>query len=562
MEPLQAHPRILQGVRRRDLLKAGLAVGGTLSTWPLHAPVLLWGADAGHPRRGGILRVRGYDPIHFDPHLTINFKTHTTLSFVYSTLVRYTVGAAVQPGTFTVEPHLAERWETPDDTTYVFHLRQGVKWHNKPPLHGRELVADDVKFTYDRFRSEHANADRHVLEAVERVEVVDRYTVKFVLKEPYVWLLEALATPRSMWIIAPEVVHHFGDLKRPESAIGTGPFLLERYEPNVKTVFKRNPDYFLTDQPYVDGVEWLVLEDDSTGLAMYRTGQIDAGPWHFWVVRQPDLEALQASHPTLVYQDVVSNVTGAIYMRTDKPPFNDVRVRRAISLALDRQALIDTVYLKGQSTPAIAPGLTAWSLPIDQLGAGARYYQYDPTEARRLLAEAGYPTGFKTPLSFTGGYGRDLVDAVLLEQQYLKAVGIEVELKQQEYGAYIATTAQGKYEGIATGPVSIAWEPDSALYGMYVPDHPRNSSHVNDPTLLAMLQEQRRIQDLEARKRRIFDIQRYIAEQQYYVFTIAIVFTCTWQPYVKNYAPNLSFDYGGRAAMLWLEREVERGLRR
>jgi ABC-type transport system substrate-binding protein len=77
-----------------------------------------------------------------------------------------------------------------------------------------------------------------------------------------------------------------------------------------------------------------------------------------------------------------------------------------------------------------------------------------------------------------------------------------------------------------------------------------------------MLQEQRRIQDLEARKRRIFDIQRYIAEQQYYVFTIAIVFTCTWQPYVKNYAPNLSFDYGGRAAMLWLEREVERGLRR
>ena len=98
--------------------------------------------------------MRGYDPPHFDPHLTLNFKTNTTLSFVYSTLVRYKVGADVPPGTFTVEPHLAERWEQPDDTTYIFHLRQGVKWHNKPPLNGRELVADDVKFTYDRFRTE------------------------------------------------------------------------------------------------------------------------------------------------------------------------------------------------------------------------------------------------------------------------------------------------------------------------------------------------------------------------------------------------------------------------
>jgi len=316
--------------------------------------------------------VCGYDPVHFDPHLTIHFKTNTTLSFAYSTLVRYKVGIDVPPGTFTVEPHLAERWEQPDDTTYLFHLRHGVKWHNKPPVNGRELVAEDVKFPYDRCLSEKGNADRHLLEAVPRVEVVDRYTVKFVLKEPYVWLVDVLANPRSMWIIAPEVVQPFGDLRKPESVIGTGPFMLERYEPNVKTVFKRNPEYFLTDQPYIDGVEWLVLEDESTGLAMYRTGQIDAGPWHWWVVRQTDLEALKQSHPKLVYQDVVSNVTGAIYMRTDQPPFNDVRGRRAISLAVDRQGVIDAVYLKGQPTPAIAPGLTEWSLPIDQLGVGAR----------------------------------------------------------------------------------------------------------------------------------------------------------------------------------------------
>src|SRR5215467_7666108 len=241
MDIPQAHPRIIQGVRRRDLLKAGLAVGVTLSAWPLSHPPVLWGAEAGQPKRGGILRVRGYDPPHFDP-LTLNFKAQTTLSFVYSRLVRHKVGAEVPPGTFMVEPDLAERWEAPDDTTYIFYLRQGVTWHKKPPVHGRELVAEDVKFTFDRSRTEPANPLRFALDPVDRVEVVDRYTVKFVLKEPFVWLVETLANPVGTWIVAPEVVNQFGDLKKPETAIGTGPFTLEHYEPNVKAVFKRNPD--------------------------------------------------------------------------------------------------------------------------------------------------------------------------------------------------------------------------------------------------------------------------------------------------------------------------------
>jgi len=159
---------------RRDLLRAGLAAGVTLSALPLAHPPTLWGAEAGQPRRGGVLRVRGYDPVHFDPHLTTNFKTHTTLSFVYSKLVRHKVGAEVQPGTFIVEPDLAERWESPDDTTYIFHLRQGVKWHNKPPVNGRELVAEDVKFSFDRFLTVEGNPERQLLESVDRVEVVDR----------------------------------------------------------------------------------------------------------------------------------------------------------------------------------------------------------------------------------------------------------------------------------------------------------------------------------------------------------------------------------------------------
>jgi len=134
--------------------------------------------------------VRGFDPPHFDPHLPGGgFKTPATLSFVYSTLVRYQVGPAVPPGTFTIEPHLAERWDMPNETTYLFHLRQGVHWHNKPPVNGRELVAEDVKFTFDRFLTMPGNPSRDLLEALDRVEVMDRYTVKFLLHEPFVWFL-------------------------------------------------------------------------------------------------------------------------------------------------------------------------------------------------------------------------------------------------------------------------------------------------------------------------------------------------------------------------------------
>jgi len=170
------------------------------------------------------------------------------------------------------------------------------------------------------------------------------------------------------------------------------------------------------------------------------------------------------------------------------------------------------------------------------------------------MAEAGYPKGFKTQLTVTSGLGRDLVDAAQLVQGYLKDVGIEVELKIQEYGAYMATTAQGKYEGMVYGPITLSMEPDGPSYSRYVPDQPRNRGYVNDPKITAMLKEQRRTKDLETRRKLLFEFQRYEAEQQHYVYTNSSMITGSWQPYVKNYAPNLTFDYGSRAAALWLDR--------
>jgi ABC-type transport system substrate-binding protein len=132
---------------RRQLLNAGLVAGATIAMRPLARPPLLWGGEAGQPKRGGILRVRGSDPPNFDHHFTSTGLTQSTVSFVYSKLVRHKVGADITPGTFIIEPDLAERWEELDDTTYVFHLRHGVKWHHKPPVNGREFVAEDVKFS-------------------------------------------------------------------------------------------------------------------------------------------------------------------------------------------------------------------------------------------------------------------------------------------------------------------------------------------------------------------------------------------------------------------------------
>ena len=129
-------------------------------------------------------------------------------------------GPAVPPGTQPIEPDLAESWTRPDDTTWLFSLKKGVRWHNKPPVHGRELTAEDVKYTYDRAMTVAGNPNRSAVDEVERVEAVDRYTVKFTTKGPYAWFLDV---PAQLFIIPREAVEKFGISKKPETVIGTGP---------------------------------------------------------------------------------------------------------------------------------------------------------------------------------------------------------------------------------------------------------------------------------------------------------------------------------------------------
>jgi peptide/nickel transport system substrate-binding protein len=539
-------------VSRRHLLALGglTVAGATLAPSSTRAQT---------PKRGGTIALRTWDPPHFDPFQTISYKTHIALSFTHSRLLKHKAGPSVVPGTFPIEGDLAESWTQPTDTTYVFKLRKGVKWHNKPPVNGRELTADDVVFSVNHFLTVKGNANAYMLKSVDKVEALDKYTVRFTLKEPFVWFLDMLSNPHAVAIVAKEVVDKHGDLKKWESVVGTGPWMLDSYRPNVGLTFVRHPSYFIAGQPYIDRVEATVDEDNASRMAAFLSGKYDLG-WEFlgtiarvdWVQIK---DTLRQRRPKLQTVEFPSPVMNLISMRIDQKPFNDARVRYAMSLAIDRKAIIDSAYEGvGVMNPPIPAALKEWSIPFDKLGEGAKYYKYDPAEAKRLLAAAGYPNGFPASICFTT-YGTPvLVDIMQLVQKDLKGIGIDAKIDQKEYGAYIATCFYGKFDSMTFGPQTGFLEPDNFLFGQYYPEELKNQSHINDPVVADMLVRQRRTLDVAKRREIIFDIQRHLAKQQYYVQMPSQVSIAVWEGAVKNYGPNMGYDYGGRLQAAWLDR--------
>jgi peptide/nickel transport system substrate-binding protein len=539
---------------RRDLLKLGAAAVGGATL----APAV---GRAQTPKRGGTLTVRMWDPPHFDLHAAggLSYKLHTLMTYTHSRLVRHKVGPGVQPGTFPLEPDLAESWTQPNETTYVFKLRRGVRWHPKPPVNGRELTADDVVYTIDRFLTTKGHANAHMLKSVDKVEALDKHTVKFTLKEPYAWFLDTLASPMVVAIVAKESSEKFGDLKKPESFIGTGPWMLDSYRPNQGLTLVRNPQYFVAGQPYIDRVEITVDEDNASRIASFLAGKYDLGWENPGTINRTDWVQIQnplkQKRPGLQVAEFPSNVMSHISMRTDQKPFSDVRVRQAISLAIDRQGIVDaTAEGIGVYNPAVPAALKDWTLPLNQLGEGAKYFKYDLAEAKRLLAAAGYPNGFPGSACFTTYGSTVLIDAMQLVLKNLKDVGIDAKLDQKEYGAYITSCFYGKFDSMTYGPQTPFLEPDSFLYGQYYPGEPRNQSHITDPVLSDLLVKQRRTFDVARRRDVIHEIQRHLATQQYYVATNSGVYIAVWDGALKNYGPNVGYDYGGRLVAAWLDR--------
>jgi peptide/nickel transport system substrate-binding protein len=335
--------------------------------------------------------------------------------------------------------------------------------------------------------------------------------------------------------------------------------MLDSYRPNQGFTLVRNPAYFVAGLPHIDRVEVTVDEDNASRISSFLAGKYDLGWENPGTINRTDWvqikDALKSKRPNLKAVEFPSNVMSHISMRTDQKPYSDVRVRHAISLALDRQGITDaTLEGVGILNPAVPAGLKEWSLPVKELGEGARYFKYDPAEAKRLLAAAGYPNGFSASVCFTSYGSTILVDAAQIVLKSLKDVGITATLDQKEYGAYITSCFYGKFDAMTYGPQTPFLDPDSFLFGQYYPNEPRNQSHINDAVLADLLVRQRRTFDVAKRREVIHEIQRYLARQQYYVTGPSGVYVAVWDGALQNYGPNIGYDYGGRLVAAWLNR--------
>ena len=511
-------------------------------------------ALAQQPKRGGVIRIAEREAPGLDPHLTISFLTHSYLSLSYSQLVRFPNGPEQKsPTDFSILPDLAEKWTvSKDGKVYTFNLRKGVRFHNKPPVNGREVVAEDVKYSLERFMAKSGFATR--FEPVTAIDVVDKHTVKITLKEPYAPFLNHLASPSFCVILPKEAEEKFKDFNNPDAVIGTGPFVLKSYEKGVRMVFEKNPDYFMKGLPYLDGAVVEITPDAAARLAVLRAGKADLP--HVWGWVSPEeARALKGTDLVVTPHKVIGQ--GFIYMRTDQPPFNDIRVRRAMSLAIDRKAWNEAL-LFGEGCIDAGPmpcAMTDWKLDASKIDAAKAKYLigYDPAEAKKLLAEAGQKS-LTIPVFHWPGYVVPWRSYYELAADNLGKIGINVELKPEEYGKYISTTALGKYEKAAMGPSTPFTEVDDFLYGRFYPELPTNQSHVADTELSKMLAAQRREMDPKKRKKIVDDIQRYLADKAYYIYVPQWPQYVAHPPAVKGFKHHDGYGLGMRLVYTWLDR--------
>src|SRR5207245_7166181 len=192
---------------------------------------------------------------------------------------------------------------------------------------GRERPAEDVVYSVERLRTRKGNANAYMLSSLDKVEAIDKHTIKFTLKEPYVWFLDMIANSHAVPIIAKECVEKFGDLKKPESMVGSGPWMLDSYRPNVGYTFVRNPGYFLSGLPYIERIEVAVDEDNASRMAAFIAGTYDLGWEYQAVIHRVDWSqtqhTLKPTVPRLRTAEYPNSVMSHIYMRHDTPPFSD-----------------------------------------------------------------------------------------------------------------------------------------------------------------------------------------------------------------------------------------------
>ncbi|MBP1948047.1 ABC transporter substrate-binding protein [Virgibacillus litoralis] len=434
------------------------------------------GEDGGEEAAEQVLKIANdQEPAGLDPHKTPAHSSVRVYSKVYEGLVTFDEN-------MEIKGQLAKDWEQPDDSTYIFNLVEGVKFHN-----GREMTAEDVLYSFERIMDEEtASHISSYFSDVENIEVMGDYKIKFELAAPNATFLSHL-TNSSAAIVPKEVVEENGDLQ--QVAVGTGPFVFEEWVPDSSVTLSKNEDYYIEDVPKLDRVEYYTMKEEAARLSAIRTGEID-----MTTLTAKSTELLEGEDAVNIkgYQSLEYSYIG---FNVDKEPFNNKKVRQALSLATDRQNIADVVW-DGEAiiTGPIAPAMGDWSIDVEQ----EELYQRDLEKAKELLAEAGYPDGFSTEITTASTYA-DMVDTAQLLQQQWKEIGVNAEIKQIEWGEYIDTWSNTSAD-ILVGRNGSGTDPDRAMNYFFHTDGSANVWNFSNEEYDAIVEKGKRTIDQEKRK--------------------------------------------------------------
>jgi peptide/nickel transport system substrate-binding protein len=526
------------------LVVLAVLVGSLILAIPGLAPA------AETPRRGGVLlAVIGADPPTLDPHQEGTFATLQVVAPLYSTLLQ------IDPYSYPkIIGDVATDWKiSSDGLTYTFTLRPGIRFHDGSPLAAADVKAsyDKIVFPPDGVRSIRKNAYL----AISSVEAPDPSTVVFKLKFPSASVLDNLASPWN--VIYPKKYLDKDPNQFKTSVMGSGPFKLKSYTRGATFEGERNPDYFVKDRPYLNGYKFFISPETAVRAAAIRSGRAYI---EFRDLPLSEVEAIkrQLGDKVVVQHTPMVGQFGIAINNTIKP-FTDVRVRRALTLGLDRYTAGKVLFpLTGLKHVGglMRPG-TEWALPpaeLEKLPGFWRDAEKSRAEAKKLLAEAGYPNGFKVVLKNRNVKLPYQDFAVFVIQEWRK-IGIEAENRPLETAAFIMDGRdQGNFELIVSATVEYIDDPDVFLR-RYTTGDPGNLGRYSDPVLDDLFSRQIRALDPAERKKLLVELQKRVLEQAYYMPGLWWTRNVVHWAKVKNYVAPPSHYTNQKLQDVWLSED-------
>jgi len=453
-----------------------------------------------------------------------------------------------------LQPALAERWEvSPDAKLFTFYLRKGVKFASAPPVNGRELTSADVKWSLEyatrtgEFAGKALPAGRqaYMYEGLDRMVTPDPYTVQVHFKEPFVPFLSFSGSTKNP-VVPREVYDLDGHLK--DRPVGTGPFQLDSpaSQKGTRWVFRKNPTYWEEGKPYLDEFRWLVVPSDSAAVAAFQTKQID----RIDTLEHQDFREASKTNPTAQsYKYLQPYAVNLRLSHVPGKPTTDVRVRRALTMALDRDE-INKVFAGGEGEWALSGGYQGLfsEAEIKQM------VKYDPAGATKLLAEAGYANGLTLELATDNARSQAEMTYYQLIQAQLKKVGVNMEINVLDVSQQRQKRRSGEYGLDSTTGMGglVGVDNDSILVAQYHSQSAANDTKLKDPEMDQLVMAQRREPNQEKRRELMRSAVKRITDQ---VFQIGVIYPPKWemvQSYVKNHQPHFSTE--APYLMSWLQK--------